>query len=284
MNIFATLYQKHKNIINDLLHLAIAEDGKDITSINLFPANKQTKAYIIAKQKGIISGLPLLPIILKQANTHLDLKFYFKDGDKITPGDKIVELKGTARDILFFERIFLNFLTHLAGISTLTSQYVQKAQPYGVTILDTRKTLPGHRILEKYAVKIGGGQNHRLNLTDMIMLKDNHIDLYGSIKKAVNCLCTSISPCPPIEVECSSLAQVQEAISSAVQRIMLDNMPIDQIKIALSLIPKHIETEISGNIDLSNIEKFAALKPNFISVGKLTHSAPALDLSLKISN
>ncbi|SDN99441.1 carboxylating nicotinate-nucleotide diphosphorylase [Desulfonauticus submarinus] len=274
----------YKTHLLTLIKLALAEDGQDLTSNYLFSNSKLGVAHIISKQTGIIAGLPLLQFILKQNQSDLKLTFLVKEGQKIFPKTKIVKISGPVKEILAYERIFLNFLSHLSGIATLTSHYVEKVSPYNVILLDTRKTLPGHRVLEKYAVRVGGGQNHRLNLEEMLMLKDNHLIAYPSIKQAVQKLRTQITHCPPIEVECSTLSQVKEAVESKVNRIMLDNMSPDLAQKALQLIPSHIETEISGNITLQNIEAYAYLRPNYISVGQITHSATSLDLSLKIGD
>lgn len=276
-NYFST---QAKTLLLNLIELAWQEDGEDL-SAQIFPDQHESQAHLIAKEEGLISGLPLIPLIKEKFKLNFKINLHLQEGEKVFPQQKIASFIGKTSHLLRAERLILNFLSHLSGIATLTHKYVQKAQLYGVTILDTRKTLPGLRYLEKYAVTIGGGQNHRLNLSEMIMLKDNHLAAYPNIKEAVSYLRNKLTPCPPIEVECSNLKQVKEAVEANVERIMLDNMSLEEARKCLSLIPKTIETEISGNIDLNNIENYAALKPTYISVGKLTHSAKALDLSLK---
>lgn len=281
MNKFSTYFSPQaKTLLFNLIELAWQEDGEDL-SAQIFSAQHKSQADLIAKEEGLIAGLPLIHLIKEKFKLNFKIDLYLQEGQRVLPKQKIASFRGKTSHLLRAERLILNFLSHLSGIATLTNKYVQKAQKYGVIILDTRKTLPGLRYLEKYAVTIGGGQNHRLNLSEMIMLKDNHLAAYPNIKEAVNYLRKKLTPCPPIEVECSNLKQVKEAIEAKVERIMLDNMSLEEAKKCLCLIPKGIEIEISGNIDLSNIEAYAALKPTYISVGKLTHSAKALDLSLK---
>ena len=182
----------------------------------------------------------------------------------------VAALQGPTVHLLKAERVILNFLCHLSGIANLTDRYVQELQGTKTQLLDTRKTLPGLRFPEKYAVLAGGGKNHRLTLSDMLMLKDNHIEQAGSITKAVEALLGAYSPCPPIEVECRTIEEVEEAVQCEIQRIMLDNMDTETAKTALGIIPDTIETEISGNISMENIREVAKLAPAFVSVGKLT--------------
>lgn len=282
MDNFSTYFPPQKKpLLLNLIDLAWQEDGEDPSSL-IFPSDHTSSAKLIAKAHGLIAGLPLLNLIQEKFKLFLKITLLVHEGARVKPRQVIAKIQGKTRDLLRAERIFLNFLSHLSGIATLTSKYVEKTKPYGVTLLDTRKTLPGMRYLEKYAVQVGGGKNHRLNLSEMIMLKDNHLAAFPHLQEAVKTLRTQLNPCPPIEVECGTLEEVKAAIKTQVDRIMLDNMSLKQAKECLALIPSHIETEISGNIDLNNIEAYARLKPTYISVGKLTHSAPALDLSLKI--
>jgi nicotinate-nucleotide pyrophosphorylase (carboxylating) len=190
-------------------------------------------------------------------------------------------IDGQARAVLRAERVMLNFLCHLSGIATLTRQFADLLAGTRTRLLDTRKTMPGLRYPEKYAVRIGGGLNHRIDLEEMLMLKDNHIDRWGGIEGAVRRLRAIYSPCPPIEVECRTLEHVEVAVSCRVDRIMLDNMEQARLKEALSIIPGTIQSEVSGGITRENIRTIAGLGPDFISVGRLTHSAPSVDLSLQ---
>lgn len=264
-----------------LIRIALAEDGPDLTAQGLFSSEDTAQAQIIAKQSTIVAGLPLIPLILEFGETECGVHLNVDDGDRVSEGTMVAALQGPAIHLLKAERVIMNFLCRLSGIAELTSRYVAELEGTGTTLLDTRKTTPGLRYLEKYAVRVGGGQNHRKNLTEMLMLKDNHIDRAGSITEAVNSLRQTYEQCPPIEVECRTLEEVEEAAQCSIQRIMLDNMAPEAITEALTRIPDTIETEVSGTVSLENIQSIARLGPDFISVGKLTHSAPASDFSMQ---
>lgn len=270
---------------------ALEEDGPDYTTLAIFDSYKNITARLIAKQNATIAGMPIVPIILELTAEVIDHKNLpewqwtplHKDGDHVKNGDILGHITGPARLILRAERIILNFLTHLSGIATLTSSYVKALESTGIVLLDTRKTLPGLRYPEKYAVKVGGGRNHRCTLAEMILLKNNHIDAIGGIVPAVKKIKETYTPCPPIEVECRNMKEVEEALSAGVERIMLDNMDKEALNEALLSIPNEIEVEISGGVNLealSDLAKVSKRKPNFISVGRLTHSAPSADISL----
>lgn len=270
--------------------LALAEDGEDLTSSAVFGPADALDAHIVAKDDAVLAGLPLISIILREALPEKEslactVECLFCDGDRVARGDVLARISGGARRILKAERVILNFLCHLSGIATLTARYADALEGTGVTLLDTRKTLPGLRYPEKYATLVGGAQNHRKNLEEMLMLKDNHIDRAGSITAAVERLRAAYVPCPPIETECRNLDEVREAVACAVDRVMLDNMQTAEIQEALRLIPPHMETEISGGVSLENIRELAfasGTPPTFISVGKITHSAPYADFSMRI--
>jgi nicotinate-nucleotide pyrophosphorylase len=273
----------------DAIRAALTEDGRDLTTNAVFRPEAGLSAHIVAKQGSLVCGLPILPIIL--AETALlepgawNLAPHCPEGAGVGRGQKIASFQGSARILLRAERVMLNFLCHLSGIANTTAQYVAALEGTGVRLLDTRKTLPGLRYPEKYAVTVGGGVNHRKNLEEMLMLKDNHIDAAGSIAVAVGMLAAH---CPgiPVEVECSTLAQVKEAMEAGVARIMLDNMDETALAGALPHIPPEFEVEVSGNVTLENIRSRALAcemrKPDFISVGRLTHSAPYADFSMRI--
>lgn len=269
------------------LDLAIEEDGEDLTSKALFTTERFT-AVVVAKQQCVLAGLPLVPIVLERTAQRIgaehswDLTVNVKDGDTLEYGDELFQLEGNALLLLTAERIILNFLCHLSGIATLTRRYVDELAGSGVTLLDTRKTLPGLRYPEKYATAVGGARNHRKNLSEMVMLKDNHIDRAGGIIPAVMQVRKAYALCPPIEAECRTLDEVREAVDARVDRIMLDNMGPETIREALTLIPEGIESELSGGVALENLAELAATGPDFISVGRLTHSAPAADLSMRM--
>jgi len=273
--------------LNAAINLALAEDSQDLTSDAIFCSCKDNiKAIIIAKENTLVVGLPIIKHILKAHNGGGKVELCASEGSLVDKGCVVAHIIGTAQTLLKVERVILNFISHLSGIANLTKEYVQELKGTGVSLLDTRKTLPCLRWPEKYAVLMGGGKNHRRNLSEMLMLKDNHIDALGSISAAVKCLRTKYQEnCPPIEVECRTLADVIEAAKNNVTRIMLDNMSNDMLAEALEIIPSHIESEISGNVSLENIRELALIgikHVQYISVGKLTHSVLAADFSMCI--
>lgn len=276
------------DLIDANITMALDEDGEELTSLAVFAPKHPMRACIRAKQDTLVAGLPLIERILRIHAQGGSVQLTVEEGACVTSGTEVAYLNGPAPTLLKIERIVLNYICHLSGIANLTRQYVQQLEGTGVALLDTRKTLPGLRWLEKYAVRIGGGQNHRRTLEEMLMLKDNHIDAAGSIRAAVACLRTRYGvQCPPIEVECRNNEDVREAVSCGVDRIMMDNMDIYQLEAALALVPVHIETEISGGVQLENIRQLAEVGPrraDFISVGRLTHSALAADFSMTIKD
>lgn len=276
------------NLIDANIKMALDEDGEELTSLAVFAPNHPMRACIRAKQDTLVAGLPLIARILRIHGQGGTVQLLVEEGARVPSGTEVAHLNGPAPTLLKVERIILNYICHLSGIANLTRQYVQQLEGTGVALLDTRKTLPGLRWLEKYAVRIGGGHNHRRTLEEMLMLKDNHIDAAGSIRAAVECLRTRYgAQCPPIEVECRNGDDVREAVSCGVERIMMDNMDIPQLETALALVPAHIETEISGGVQLENIRQLAQVGPrraDFISVGRLTHSALAADFSMTIKD
>ncbi len=270
--------------IRHLIELALSEDiGKgDYTSESTIDEDLSAKGLIVSKEDGVIAGLQIAKAVFCQLDPNLVFESSFKDGNKVMRGEEVATLKGRVKSILSGERIALNFLQRLSGIATLTSKYVEKIKDTGVKILDTRKTTPGHRALEKYAVKMGGGENHRMGLFDMILIKENHIKAVGSVSKAIG-KAKAKYPMEKIEVETKNLDEVKEAVNSEVDWIMLDNMSIDEMKKAVKVIrssKKEIKIEASGRIDLNNVREAALTGVSFISVGALTHSAPAFDFSL----
>jgi len=281
-NTFEDFFQAEaKMFLLATIRIALAEDASDLTSMGLFTDNDMAQAMIVAKQDTVVAGLPLIPMILEFGGEDCQAHLNVDDGDVVSEGTMVAALQGPTLHLLKAERVIMNFLCHLSGIANMTAQYVEALKGTKTQLLDTRKTLPGLRFPEKYAVLAGGGKNHRLTLSDMLMLKDNHIDRAGSISQAVTQLQTVHSPCPPIEVECRTIEEVKEASQCDIKRIMLDNMDAETAKTALGIIPQTIETEISGNISLDNIREVAELGPDFISVGKLTHSAPSSDFSMQ---
>ena len=274
----------------DAIALALREDGSDLTSNAVFTGKESLTAEIIAKADIVLAGLPLIPIILRKAlparaSPACFCDVFTADGSSVQAGTRLARIRGGARRILKAERVLLNFLCHLSGIATLTARYVEALKNTGITLLDTRKTLPGLRYPEKYAVLMGGAKNHRKNLAELLMLKDNHNDRAGNIARAVEKLRSAYSPTPPIEVECRNEAEVREAVACGVDWIMFDNMTPLEIHNALRLIPGHITTEVSGGVSFENIGAFAEAGKaglTYISVGRITHSAPYADCSMRI--
>lgn len=279
----------------DAIDLAITEDGPDLTSNAIFSRTDKLAANLVAKEDTLVVGLPIIPLSLGRcvaldascgAAADTTLSLLVEEGAFVPSGTVVAKLHGPARLILKGERILLNFITHLSGIANLTKKYADALTGTNTRLLDTRKTLPGLRYPEKYAVLMGGGQNHRKNLAEMLMPKDNHIDAAGGIPQAVAALRAAYSPCPPIEVECRNLDEVRQALKANVNRIMLDNMDLNGISEAMAIIPPMVETEVSGGVSLETIRTLATVTPrgpDFISVGRLTHSAPAADFSLRIA-
>ncbi len=266
------------------VRIALSEDGKDLTSLGIFSDNDIAVAHIVAKQDTVVAGLPLVPLILEFAGCEFEHMLNVDEGDRIPAGTMVAAIQAPATHILRTERVILNYLGHLSGIATLTSRYVAALKGTRTTLLDTRKTLPGLRYAEKYAVLVGGAQNHRKNLSEMLMVKDNHIDRAGGIREAVTALRNAYGEdCPPIEVECRTLDEVAIASECLVSRIMLDNMDTETIAAALARIPAGIETEASGNVTLENIAAIGAIGPDFVSVGRITHSAPCSDYSMRVA-
>ncbi len=254
---------------------------QDITTENL-TVEKPAYAEIVSKDNGIVAGLEIALTVFDILDPSVEIKKLKKDGDTISKGEKICEIYGDGKTVLKAERVMLNIIQKLSGIATTTSKYVKKIKGTGVKLLDTRKTTPGLRAFEKYAVKVGGGFNHRFALYDMVMLKDNHIALVGGIKEAVKQIKEKVSPMVKVEVEVSSLKDFEEALKTEADIIMLDNMSIDEIKEAVKINRKRKLLEASGNITLENIREYALTGVNFISSGSIIHSAKWLDISLKL--
>lgn len=266
-----------------LILQALQEDitGEDVTTNAILPEDCQGEAELLCKQDGIIAGLD----VFARAFTLLDDKvwfdFFVKDGDEVHKGQKLAKVVGSIRAILSAERVGLNYLQRMSGIATYTHQVVSLLAGTGITLVDTRKTTPNMRVFEKYAVTVGGGKNHRYNLSDGVLLKDNHIGAAGGVAKAI-ALAKAYAPfVRKIEVETETLDMVREAVEAGADIIMLDNMSHDMMKEAVTLIDGRAETECSGNVTKENIAALADIGVDYISSGALTHSAPILDLSLK---
>lgn len=268
--------------IQNLIKQALAEDvgSGDITTNAIIPKEQRAKAVIMAKEAGVIAGLGVASEVFRQVDRRISFVAKVKDGAKVKKGKVIATLFGPAQGILTAERVALNFLQHLSGVATLTNRFVKKLKSKKVKILDTRKTIPGLRLLEKQAVRVGGGTNHRMGLWDAILIKDNHLKLTRGVKRALEGLRRQRGQ---IEIETKTTSQVKQAIKAGADRILLDNMSPRVLRQAVKLCKKsRTWTEASGGVNLDNVRRIASTGVNAISIGALTHSAPALDISLKV--
>ncbi|MFW5916213.1 MAG: carboxylating nicotinate-nucleotide diphosphorylase [Bacteroidota bacterium] len=277
----------NSNSLQNIVKLAVNEDigDGDHSSLACIPRKKTGKSRLLVKQQGIIAGIEVAGIIFDTIDPNLHTKIYIPDGSEVKKGDVAFQVEGKVRSILQSERLVLNFMQRMSGIATQTSIYADKLKDFHTQVLDTRKTTPGLRTLEKKAVALGGGSNHRMGLYDMIMLKDNHIDFAGGIDKAIRKTLKYLhkeNKQLKIEVEVRNLEEVREVLNTGgVDRIMLDNFSPEKTRKAVELINGMFETESSGNITLENIRDYAECGVDFISVGALTHQIKSLDMSLK---
>ncbi len=278
-----TILSKTDSILIQALLEDIGEG--DVTTNTIIPENHRSKAVLIAKEDFVLAGLPFTERIFKLLNSELKFKAHKKDGDIVKKGTVIAAINGNTRSLLTAERTALNILQRLSGIATLTCRFVEKVKGLPVKIIDTRKTTPGLRTFEKYAVRAGGGKNHRFGLFDGILIKDNHINAAGGIEKAVKMAKLKAQHMLKVEVEAKNIREVRSALSAGAEIIMLDNMSIEDIKKSARMIrsqnPKVI-IEASGNINLENVRVIAETGVDLISVGALTHSAAAVDISMDI--
>jgi nicotinate-nucleotide pyrophosphorylase (carboxylating) len=267
-----------------LIDIALRDDvgDGDITTDNIVPAAIRRKAKMVAKADGVVAGLPVAEMVFRKLDPDLIWNVVVNEGDKVKPGEVLVEFEGTYRALLTGERTALNFLQRLSGIATMSAKYADAVKDFQTVILDTRKTLPGFNKLDKYAVKKGGASNHRHGLHDMAMIKDNHIEVAGGITAAVKAVRSSVDHGIKIEVETTTLAQVQEAIDAKADVIMLDNMDLETMRKGVALIAGRAKVEASGNITLERLRDVAATGVDYISIGALTHSVTALDISQRI--
>jgi len=283
-------FQLPEDQADGIIDRALAEDrvADDITTQALIPPGLQGKATILVKAQGVLAGGELAKRVFLRVDPSLQVEVLVPDGAGVKPGDIIITISGSVVSMLKAERTALNFLQHLSGIASQTAQYVARTADLGVRIVDTRKTTPGLRLLEKYAVRVGGGQNHRLHLGDGILIKDNHLAalraLGMSLKDIVAQAKQNAPRGLPVEVEVGTVEEAQAAAEAGADIIMLDNMSPDEMRRVVSTIPSQIKTEASGGITLDNVRAVAESGVNLISVGALTHSAKALDISLEIES
>lgn len=263
--------------------MALQEDitSEDVSTNAVMPNAQKGTVDLIAKEEGIIAGLDIFARVFTLLDESTDISFQCKDGDKIQKGQLLATVTGDIRVLLSGERVALNYLQRMSGIATYTRKMVRLLEGTGITLLDTRKTTPNCRIFEKYAVKVGGAGNHRYNLSDGVLLKDNHIGAAGSITKAVEMARAYAPFVRKIEVETETLDQVAEAAEAGADIIMLDNMSPEMMKQAIDIIQGRAQTECSGNVTRENINQLKALGIDYVSSGALTHSAPILDISMK---
>ena len=274
--------------IDHIIDLALAEDIShgDVTSEALIPPELQGKASILVKAEGILAGGEIARKVFLKADPSLKVEVLIKDGAKIKPGDIAATIAGRVVSILKAERVALNFLQRLSGIASQTAQYIAKAHGHTVKITDTRKTTPGLRLLEKYAVRMGGGQNHRLHLGDGILIKDNHLVALRGLGMSLKDIVTKAKQNAPqglkVEVEVNTTQEALDAVEAGADIIMLDNMSPEEMRHVASLMPRQVKIEASGGITLDNVQTVAGTGVNLISVGALTHSSKALDISLEL--
>jgi len=274
-------------LIDKLVELAILEDigDGDHSSRSCIPATAHGKMKLLVKQEGVIAGIEIAKLIFKRLDSNMQIEQLIEDGTRVKPGDIAFYVEGTVISLLQAERLVLNVMQRMSGIATQTSIYADKLEGLKTKVLDTRKTTPGMRVLEKMAVKIGGGENHRMGLYDMVMLKDNHIDFAGGITQAIRKTQAYLKETGrdlQIEVETRSLDEIREAMAvGGIHRIMLDNFDLEKTRAAVKLIDGKYETESSGGITLETLRDYAECGVDFISVGALTHQIKSLDMSLK---
>lgn len=269
--------------VDPLILSALREDitSEDVSTNSVMPNPQPGEVDLICKEDGIICGLQVFERTFTLVDPDVKVEFFAKDGDRVTNGQLIAKVRGDIRALLCGERTALNYLQRMSGISTYTRNVADLLSGTRTTLLDTRKTTPNNRIFEKYAVRIGGGKNHRYNLSDGVLLKDNHIGAAGGVRQAIEGAKAYAPFVRKIEVEVETLEMVKEAVDAGANIIMLDNMSHDEIKTAMEYIDGRAEVEVSGNITKENIARLTDLGVDFISSGALTHSAPILDLSLK---
>jgi len=275
---------KENILIDKIIGQALLEDigTGDITTESIIPCNLKAKGIIKTSEEGVVAGLDIACLVFQKLDSEIIFQEKTKDGTKVARGKELAEITGPARTILRGERVALNFLQRMSGIATITSKFYQEVKDFPVRIVDTRKTTPGLRILEKYAVRMGGGYNHRFGLYDAVLIKDNHIAVAGGIKSAVNSARKQISHTVKIEVEVENLSQLQEALKVQVDIIMLDNMDLETMKEAVKMVKGKALIEASGEITLEKVRKIAQTGVDLISIGALTHSVKSLNISMEI--
>ncbi len=277
--------EEFRRMCMEAVQRALDEDlqsSGDVTSRALISSGARGRGRIVMREEGVIAGLPLASMVFRLLDTKAHFQSLVSDGDRLPAASEIAVIEGSALTILEGERTALNFLQRLSGIATLTSRFVAAAAPFGADIMDTRKTTPGLRILEKYAVRAGGGKNHRFGLYDAVLIKDNHVAAVGGVGRAVESARAALEAPLCIEVEVQRLAELQEAIQAGADIVMLDNMSVEEVEEAVQEARGLVKLEASGGINLENVAAYAATGVDRISVGAITHSARALDIALDL--
>lgn len=270
-----------------MIRLALAEDVRtgDVTSAFTIPETQRESARLIAKEAGTLAGLPVIPLVFAELKAEVEVKLFKHDGDKVEKGDLIAELEGATRDLLTGERTLLNFIQQLSGVATVASKFAEALKPGKTEILDTRKTVPGFRTLQKYAVRAGGGSNHRMGLFDMVLVKDNHIAASGGVLEALENVKAHNAAGLRVEIEVENLDDLRKLLHKGVDVIMLDNMDKATMARAVEIVRESgdkVKLEASGNMNLERVKDLAGIGLDYISVGALTHSVKALDISMRI--
>jgi len=270
-----------------LVRLALSEDVRDgdVTSLWTLPPTQTQTAWLIAKEEGVLAGLPIIALVYEELRTPMDIEFFKHDGDAVHKGDRICRLTGTTQALLTGERTLLNFIQQLSGVASIAHVYAEALKSGHTQVLDTRKTLPGFRTLQKYAVRAGGGSNHRMGLFDMVLVKDNHIAAAGGVVEAFEMVRRHNSRGLKVELEVESLEQLRSLLGRGVDVIMLDNMDTETMREAVRIVRESgdpVKLEASGNMNLERVRELADVGLDFISVGALTHSVKALDISMRI--
>ncbi len=270
-------------VVEEIVARALAEDvgAGDITTEATIPEAARARAVILAKQEAVVAGLPLVAAVFQRLDPRVAVEPVSQDGGRVAPGDVVARLEGRARALLTGERTALNFLQHMSGVATLAARYAEAVEGTGARVLDTRKTIPGLRALDKYAVRMGGAHNHRMGLFDAVLIKDNHIRAAGGVSAAVERARAAAPEGAVVEVEAQNTAEVKEAVCSGADVILLDNMTPEEVKRAVALIAGRAKTEVSGGITLKTVRSYAECGVDYISVGEITHSARAVDFSLE---
>ncbi len=274
----------YRTFVDKIIDLALEEDlgPGDVTTLAIIDASTRGKARLLAKEEIVLAGIEVFDRVLSRLDPEISVRSNFRDGDVVPEGSEIGLVEGSIRGILSGERTALNFLQHLSGIATATRRYVEKTDPTRVRLIDTRKTTPGLRVLEKYAVRMGGGFNHRMGLFDGILIKDNHIAAAGSISEAVIKARATVPHTVRIEVEVDDLRGLEEAIEAGADAVLLDNMSTEEMRNAVQAARGRVLLEASGGITLESVEEISQTGVNLISVGAITHSARSVDISLEL--